>query len=318
MKVIDQSVPSNSTVAVIGECMLELGLTAELSATVSTSAEFGFGGDTLNMSVYLARLGSKVEYISALGDESLSDWMIGRWQAEGVGCKHVFRHKSEVPGMYMIELDDVGERSFKYWRANSPAAKIIDDEEQAAAVFEAISNYKTLFISGISLAILQPLAREKMIAFLARYRKAGGRVVFDCNHRPNLWQSPQHASKCYEKVYQQTDIALPTFDDEQALFNYDSPEHALQSIHDLGVKEIVLKLGEKGCMYSRDGQQGLVAVEPVKVVDTTSAGDSFNAGYLHSRLSGAEIEQACNNAHALASTVIQHRGAIIPREAMSN
>lgn len=311
-----QVIPLNSTVAVFGECMLELSLATTPSLESAVPANFSFGGDTLNMSVYLSRMGAKVEYITALGDDTMSDWLIECWQSEQVGCEHVFRQLGRVPGLYLIELDEHGERSFRYWRKDSPAAQILNDSQQAQAVFDAISNYPILFLSGISVAILSPEAQQLLIEFLGRYRDAGGKVVFDCNHRPTLWQSPEEAMQIYQQLYRVTDIALPTFDDEATLFGYESPEVAMTAIAALGVSEIVLKMGEQGCFYDFNGQRGFVPVTPVYVIDTTSAGDSFNAGYLSQRVKGAGIEEACRVAHQLASTVVQHKGAIIAKEEM--
>ncbi|MBL4673713.1 MAG: sugar kinase [Arenicella sp.] len=308
--------PISNNIAVFGECMLELSMPPLLADQNSAPANFAFGGDSLNMSVYLARLGSAVEYVTALGDDKASDWMIQRWSAEGVGCKHVIRCQGQVPGMYMIELDQYGERSFHYWRANSPAAKILDNAAQADAVFKVLDSFDTVFLSGISLAILRPSARMALIDFLGEYRTRGGKVVFDCNHRPHLWPEPREAIDCYKKMYQITDIALPTFEDEQMLFGYQTAKQALDAILLDGVHEVVLKMGEKGCYYTDGGEHGFVPVESAKVVDTTSAGDSFNAGYMSKRLAGASVEESCKAAHRLASTVVQHRGAIIPIEAM--
>jgi 2-dehydro-3-deoxygluconokinase len=308
--------PVLNNIAVFGECMLELSLPPLLADQNAAPANFSFGGDSLNMSVYLARLGTPVEYVTALGDDKASDWMIQRWMAEGVGCEHVIQCQGQVPGMYMIELDQHGERSFNYWRANSPAAKILDNAEQADAVFNALDSFATVFLSGISLAILKPSARTALIDFLSSYRARGGKVAFDCNHRPHLWGDSAEAIDCYKKMYQITDIALPTFEDEQMLFGYQSAEQALGAIQADGVPEVILKMGEKGCYYTNGDEHGFVPVAPAKVVDTTSAGDSFNAGYMSKRLAGASIEESCKAAHRLASTVVQHRGAIIPIEAM--
>ena len=228
----------------------------------------------------------------------------------------MIRNKGQIPGMYLIELDEHGERSFKYWRSDSPASKILDDSEQASAVFTALSSFDCIFLSGISLAILGAEARNRLIEFLSSYRAAGGKVAFDCNHRPNLWLDDQEAIDCYTRVYRITDIALPTFEDEQSLFAYQTPQETIDSVAAMGVAEVVLKMGEKGCYYARNSQSGFVPALPVKVVDTTSAGDSFNAGYMSQRLRGASIEESCKAGHRLASTVVQHRGAIIPADAM--
>ena len=91
-----------TSVACIGECMIEL------KQAQGGLYSRGYGGDTLNTAVYLARLGVDVDYITALGDDSLSDEMIAGWTAEGVGIRRVARLKGKLPGLYMIQTDDNG------------------------------------------------------------------------------------------------------------------------------------------------------------------------------------------------------------------
>ena len=82
----------------------------------------GYGGDTLNTAVYLARLGVGVDYVTALGDDPLSDEMIAGWQAEGIGTERVIRLPGKLPGLYMIETNSAGERRFYHWRDAPPCA----------------------------------------------------------------------------------------------------------------------------------------------------------------------------------------------------
>src|SRR4030081_3304031 len=106
-------------VASIGECMIELkqaggGLYSR-----------GYVGDTLNTAVYLARLGVAVDYITALGDDTLSDEMVAGWAAEGVGTSRVSRLPGKLPGLYMIQTDDNGERRFLHWRESAAARSLM-------------------------------------------------------------------------------------------------------------------------------------------------------------------------------------------------
>ena len=309
------TVSDQPKVAVIGECMLELNLASQPENSNRTPAVLAYGGDTLNTSIYLSRLNAKVDYVTALGDDLMSDWMVSQWQAESVGCDHVYREPNAVPGLYMINVDDEGERSFNYWRANSPASRLFDGAK-SVALFAALEQYDYLYLSGISIAILKPEVRTKLIEFLTQFKAKGGKVIFDGNYRPNLWQSTEEAMNCYKALYSLTDIALPTLEDEQILFGYDNAEATIDAIMMLGATEIVLKMGEDGCLYSSDSKMGFVPTKKVSVVDTTSAGDSFNAGYLATRLKGLSVVASCEAGHILASTVIQHRGAVIPKSEM--
>ncbi len=301
-------------VAIIGECMLELRQLVGTAGGHNTKPmEMGYGGDTLNTAIYLSRSGAKVSYVSALGDDPMSEWLISQWQSEGIDCVNVVVMPNSVPGMYMIDVDEQGERSFFYWRKNSPASRIFDNADQAESLFDALMSYSHIYISGISLAILPEQSRERLLAFLRRYSERGGAVVFDGNYRPALWQNEAVAKSVYQRVYQVSRIALPTFEDESSLFGYAEAKDVVKAITSLGVAEVVVKMGSEGCLAFSDGGYQFVASLPTSPIDTTAAGDSFNAGYLSARLADSSVEQACQLGHALASQVIQHQGAIIPK-----
>ncbi|MBX2847066.1 MAG: sugar kinase [Acidiferrobacterales bacterium] len=304
------------SIAVLGECMLELNAPSQRNASSKIACNLSYGGDSLNTSVYLARLGSKVSYVTALGDDSLSDWMIAQWQAEGVDCGLVHRMTGDVPGMYLIELDEFGERSFKYWRKNSPASQWLNEQEKRQSVFAQLLTFDYVYLSGISIAILPEDIQKNVIEFLHAFRSRGGKIIFDGNYRANLWRDSNSAAKVYEAIYQNCDIALPTLEDEQAIFNDAHSEAALNRFQGYGIDCIALKMGESGCTFVTDEESKLVPAYKVEVVDTTSAGDAFNAGFIDAILNSQNTEQACVAGHKLASVVIQHKGAIIPASEM--
>lgn len=117
-------------------------------------------------------------------------------------------------------------------------------------------------------------------------------------------------------AYKATDIALVTFEDEQLLWQDAQPQDTIRRLHALGVKTVVVKLGAEGCLISETPEDEPVKITttPVEtVVDSTSAGDSFNGGFLSCYLAGGSIEEACHQGNTLARLVIQHHGAIIPK-----
>ncbi|WP_436702607.1 sugar kinase [Enterobacter roggenkampii] len=302
--------------AVIGECMIEL---SQKGAEVSR----GFGGDTLNTSVYIARQVAPealtVNYVTALGTDSFSQQMLEAWQSEHIDTSLIQRMENRLPGLYYIETDDTGERTFYYWR-NEAAAKFWLESEDAAAICEALSTFDYLYLSGISLAILSPTSREKLLSLLRECRANGGKVIFDNNYRPRLWASREETQQVYQQMLQCTDIAFLTLDDEDALWGAKPVEDVIARTQAAGVSEVVIKRGAESCLVAITGE-AVVEVPAVKlakekVIDTTAAGDSFSAGYLAVRLTGGTPEAAAQRGHLTASTVIQYRGAIIPREAM--
>ena len=306
-------------IAVIGECMIELrpDITDAGYSRSTIDAQIGYGGDTLNVATYLARQEIDVEYVTVLGDDPLSDWMLKQWRANGVGCELVRREERGLPGMYWINVDDSGERSFHYWRLESPARRLINDDKRRSWVFDKLRRFDGLYFSGITLSLYREAARGHLFDFLATYRQDGGQVYFDNNYRRRQWPDITKARAAFEAMYRLTDIALPTANDERELFGDDSNDAVIERLRSWGIREIVLKRGASGSLVADD--TSITHVPPLlvrEVVDTTAAGDSFNAGYLAARFGGAGPEDAAKNGSRLAALVVQHRGAIIPRDAM--
>lgn len=276
-----------------------------------------FAGDTFNTAVYLARLGVSVGYCTRLGDDPLSQRIGALMATEGVDQALVQTVTGRTPGLYMITTSPEGERTFSYWRGQSPARELFGDQVQTHAIAQALAGVPYLYLSGISLAILAPEALERLFALLANYRQQGGKVVFDSNYRPLLWPAQQIAQQVILSALSHTDIALLTDTDELLLWGSDQPEDTLQRCQKSGVGELVVKRGAEPVFVAVQESGRLVPTEPVpvppvaKIVDTTAAGDSFNAGYLAERLRGGDPVSAVARGNRCASVVIQHRGAII-------
>jgi 2-dehydro-3-deoxygluconokinase len=303
-------------VASIGECMIELRHRS------ATALDLAYGGDTLNTAVYLARLtrdsGVRVDYITALGDDPYSDGMLAMWQGESVATDLVARLPGRLPGLYTIRTDARGERSFTYWRSAAAARDLLRDT-RAEQVAAALEGYDLLYLSGITLSTLDPPQRAALVGIADRVRAHGGRVAFDSNYRPVGWPNPEAARAACEEILTRVDIALSTLDDEQALFGVNDVAECAERLRRRGVAEVAIKLGERGCFLSSTDVSGEIAAEPVdRVVDSTAAGDSFNAGYLAARLFGAAVSEAARLGNRLAARVVAHPGAIIAAAAMAD
>lgn len=309
-------------IAIVGECMIEL------NGKPFGSMHQTFGGDTLNAAVYLRRGCEantnpdeiKVSYVTALGTDPISSGMLSRWQEEGVATELVLRDPTRTPGLYLIQLDDQGERTFLYWR-NQSAAHYLLQHPDFGQIKQVLNQVDMVFLSGITLAILPVEDRIALLNLLVELKAKGVEIAFDSNFRPALWpQDDNHTVKeIYQVMYQLTDVALVTFDDEQLIWGDSTPEQTIQRLTALGVQKCIVKLGAEGCLIQDSSASTFapqaVPTQPVEqVVDTTSAGDSFNGGFLSAYLAGADLATACQRGNTLAGTVIQHRGAIIPKE----
>ena len=295
-------------VACIGECMVEL------KQAGSGLFSRGYGGDTLNTAVYLARLGVGVDYITALGDDPLSDEMIAGWAAEGVGTGQVLRLRGRLPGLYMIQTDASGERRFFHWRENAAARSLMDLPE-TDDILKSLDSYDVVYLSAITLSLYGETGRERLFAALKRARASGARFAFDTNFRARGWPDLEVARSVFRQAFEIADIVLASTEDLLPLYPGESHEALLARIPG---GEVVLKLSEPASILRIADVFHPIKAEPVTapVVDTTAAGDSFAAAYVAARLAGAGPLDAARAGHRLAGIVVCHPGAIIPKAAM--
>lgn len=292
-------------IASIGECMLEL-------SGKDTSWTMGHAGDTFNTLWAMRALlppETSADFISAFGDDPFSQQQLAFFAANDIGVAASPRITGARPGLYAITLDGA-ERSFTYWRADAAARKLADDPDHLA---KSLKDRELIYFSGITLAILEGGARQTLLDAIAKARAAGSTVAFDPNYRPRLWASREEAKSAIANALAITDIALPTFPDEQMLFGDASPAATAERVTDFGVKEIVVKDGAEPALVTAGGAgETIPAVQIEAPVDTTGAGDSFNGAYLAARLLGHEPVEAARRAHKVAAAVVQVRGALAP------
>lgn len=284
-------------VACIGEAMIELSM-------AGTTADVGVAGDTLNTAIYLRRAAPdvQVDYVTCLGDDPFSDRIRTFVANEGIGTGTIRQIEGASPGLYAITTSPEGERSFTYWRSTAAARQLFADHD-----FDVLNGYDAVYLSGISMAILPQHVRLALIGWL---QNADLKVIYDSNYRPRLWESAQVAQEVTKAMWACADIALPSIDDEMHLFDETADEVTARFAQHAGTG--ALKRGETGPLsLGAPVTQSYPAAS--NVVDTTAAGDSFNAGYLAAILTGQSQTEALAQGHALAARVVQHRGAIIPR-----
>ncbi|WP_407641595.1 sugar kinase [Aurantiacibacter zhengii] len=265
-----------------------------------------YGGDTLNTAIHLARLGCNVAYATALGCDEESDKLVAAWQAEGIDTSLIGRHPDRGVGRYRIAVDSAGERSFSYDRLRS-AARDMFALDASDGWTDAVGEANCFVYSLISLAILPEIGREQVLDLAEKAR----RTAYDGNFRPALWESADATLHWHERAIGSADIGLPTVEDEVALRGegWAGAEADVAACwRGLGCGEVLVKAGAAGCLLP-DGTP-LAPPEPLSPVDTSGAGDAFNAGYIAARLRGREPGDAALAAHRLAGWNIMRAGAI--------
>lgn len=291
--------PGNPGICIAGEGMIEL-------QGAGTTMRSGFGGDTLNTAIHLARYGFRVRFATALGDDPFSLDLLRAWQEEGIDTSLIRTIPGRMPGLYAIRLDEAGERDFFYWRGESAARGMLDGSGADEMIREG-SDVSLFYYSLISLAILPAQGRERLFAWCDQVRAAGGLVAFDGNYRARLWADPRDAAEVRDRAIASADIGLPTLADEIAIGEDRDPAAVAARWMQGGAGEVVVKLGAGGCFA-----EGRI-IRPARIVDpvdTSGAGDAFNAGYLAARLRGQAVGEAVLQGHQLAAWTIARPGAI--------
>ena len=292
----------------IGEVM------AEIRQEPASGFRVGFAGDSFNTAVYCAREfgpSARIGYHTRVGRDPLSRAFLSAAKDEGIDVSRVGLDPERNIGIYAVTTDEAGERSFHYWRGDSAARSLFASGESLASLPAA----SVVYLSGITLAILHPAARLRLIAHLRDLRgRAACHVAFDSNYRPQLWESAGAARRAVGEMWRVADIALPSLDDEIALFGDAGEEAVIARFAASDWRGCAIKRGALGPvspLLPRDGHPEFAPA--ARVVDTTAAGDSFNGGYLAALLRGEDERRCLLAGHDIASRVVGAPGALIAR-----
>ena len=302
----------NKGLLAIGECMLELSGEMQLVS----HANLNFGGDVLNTALYYARLGGDVSFLTAMGDDVFSKQIIDVWDSENIDTSTVLKLKDRLPGLYAIQTDSLGERSFHYWREQAPIKELFSYLHQDDLV-NFTNDYQYLYFSGISISRWDSNQLKIFAVWLEQFKNSSinKQIVFDLNYRPKCWKNAEQAKDYLNVILPFVTNVITTFDDEEMLFEDVSYKQTIDRYSKYGVDNIIIKYGSAPTIISNNSN--IIKVAPIKIIkplDTTAAGDSFNAAFLVGIDNGLEIQSAVKFAQEFAAEIIQHRGAIVDKK----
>jgi sugar/nucleoside kinase (ribokinase family) len=231
---------------------------------LANSMELTLGGSSGITAHNLSRLGAKVGFVGVTGNDVFGDFVVERLQAAGVDLQALKRHPSEKTGVTIWHSKDQQRAAVTY--AGTLAmlrAKDIPEDYLRTARHLHIGHYFLL------------TALHKDAAKLFRKAKQLGLTTsVDCNYDPaETW-----ASGLWE-LLEYTDVFIPNEDESRHLTGMASPADAAQELGKLAAT-VVVKMGAKGALVYSDGKSFHMPAVKTEAVDTTGAGDSFNAGFL--------------------------------------
>jgi len=293
-------------VASFGEPMVEFCATETGRLKDVYMFRRGWGGDTSNFIITVARLGGKAGYICRIGDDEFGESFMELWRNEGVDTSQVIIEKGSFTAIYFISLLPDGGHDFTYLRKNSAASHYSPSDLNS----DYLSKLKVFHSSGISMAISKSC--RKTVLEAAKIVKAhDGLFSFDINFRPKLW-SPEFAKPHIEEAMKIADIIFMSREDINLLYNKDVVD-AITEIYSIAKPKIIaVKLGGDGCVIFDGRRKIKISGFKVNVVDTTGAGDAFDGAFIIGLLEDQPIEKIGKFANAVGALTTTDFGAVTP------
>lgn len=284
-------------IVAIGECMVEF---AELENGLYLQS---YAGDTLNTLFYASRLGLRTGYVSGIGDDPYSQGIIEALDRDGIERIHVKQVKGSSNGTYFV-LDNQGRKDYHFLRKYSAATRMLEVLE-VKDLAEYINSSCWLHLSLTSIGIQQD--KEQFFDLLGSIE--GVNISFDANYRASVWRDAEDARIYYERMLPLATVLFVTDTDHQALYGETDFVDAIKRYQSFGVPRFAYRMGEKGSVLF-DGKATMIPICEANVLDTTGAGDSFNAGFLYSLRNGRSFAECGKFATACAATAIEERGGM--------
>ena len=294
----------------IGEVLIDFVGTEPGSYVDVPAFQKCFGGAPMNTLVGVARLGLKSGAITAVGDDPFGKFLISELQKNGVDTSHVKIKKGmRTTISFVANEPKTGERSFIFYRkpwvsGTADSSLTVEDLD-----LDYISNAKILHVSGFSLS--QNPSRKTILAAVEYARSSGVQISFDPTLRLDVWNSIRTIRRIYAKMLRMSDIA--TFSQEEAsfIFGTDDPEKAARKALRYGVEVVGIKMGSEGALLQRrTGEKSICPAYKVHAIDTTGAGDGWNAGLLVGLIKGWDLDKCLLVANAVGALVVTKHGAI--------
>jgi len=294
----------------VGEVLIDFVATEPVSYVNASAFQKCFGGAPMNTLVGVARLGSSSGAITAVGEDPFGQFLIRELEKNGVDTSCVKVKKGmRTTITFVANEPETGERSFIFYRkpwitGTADSALSIEDVD-----LDYISNASILHVSGFSLS--QNPSRKAVLTAVEHAKRTGVKVSFDPTLRVDVWNSERTVRRLYRQMLKLSDIATFSREEAEFIFGTDNPEKAAETALKYGVKVAGIKLGADGALLkTEEGQKLYVPAFKVEAIDTTGAGDGWNAGLLVGMLKGWDLETCVTVANAVGALVVTKHGAI--------
>ena len=292
-----------SSVVIIGECLIELISNGSLAES-STLNKY-FGGDTVTTAVAVARMGGNVCYVTKVGNDGFSEFILSSLQKENIDTS-LIKTNDEQNGMYIV-ANTHNKKELLYYKRKTAATKLnIEDVPE-----DFIKQVKLVYSTGI-VQSLSASSRELVRESFRIARENEVITAYDPNYT-SCFMSSSDTKELMEEILDYTDIIfLSLKGDAMRLYGVDSVEQIMKRFWDKGVKIVVIKSHIDNGYYT--GYKGSITFTEFyntsKAVDVTASGDVFNGGFLYAITNGYQPQEATKFASVVSGLQTQNYGAI--------
>ena len=288
----------------IGEAMIEI------SNIKNSLYNQSFAGDTLNFCNYLDKKKLNAFFLSAIGKSEINQSLLDFVKSKNISTKYIKQINQFEVGLYLIKNKDNGEKQFFYWRDES-AAKHYFNNIDFLNLYKELKNFDYIYFSGITLSIIHISKLNNFIKLLRLLKSKKIKIVFDFNIRPTRWNK-KNLNNFLDSVLKFVDICFLSGED----MNYWKNKNNIKSY-----EQIVRKYKIKHSIFRKNAKFTYVFLNKTryvfrnkllkKVVDTSGAGDGFNAAYLSNFIVNNDPVLALKAGSSLGSKIVMKKGAIV-------
>ena len=290
-------------IAIIGECLIELSSNGTLADT-STLNKY-FGGDTVTTAVAIARLGGKVTYVTKVGNDGFSEFILSSLNKENIDTSLITSNE-EQNGMYIVSRTPE-KKELLYYKRKTAATKLsIDDLNE-----DCIKKLKLVYSTGV-VQSLSASSRKLVHNAFKLAKENDVMTAYDPNYT-SCFMNSTDTKEYFEEIVDYTDIIfLSLKNDAERLYDVESIDKVMNYFWDKGVKIVVVKSHIDNGYYT--GYKGDISFTEFyntsKAIDTTASGDVFNGGFLYAITNGYAPAEATKFAAVVSGLQTQNFGAI--------
>ena len=288
----------------IGEAMIEI------SNVKNNLYNQSFAGDTLNFCNYLDKKKLNAFFLSAIGKSEINQSLLDFVKSKNISTKYIKQINQFEIGLYLIKNKDNGEKQFFYWRDES-AAKQYFNNIDFINLYKELKNFDYIYFSGITLSIIHVSKLNNFIKLLKLLKSKKIKIVFDFNIRPTRWNK-KNLNNFFDSVLKFVDICFLSGEDMSYWKNKNGIKSYEQIVRKYKIKHSIFRKNAKFTYVFLNKNKYVFKNKLLKkVVDTSGAGDGFNAAYLSNFIVNNDPVLALKAGSSLGSKIVMKKGAIV-------